>query len=162
MGCWLASSARARRLAAALAGVLLASALATGSAAELAQWDQKRVTAIAGELAAAVNKAAVEVDKSKGSRVDVGKERTFYELREDIRLAKNTARHLAKELEAGKGRDETYPTFRRLSTLRNDAAESARRAVMPDTTVGALTAAGELMLRLRPYYEAEPTAPAAD
>jgi hypothetical protein len=129
-----------------------------GAQAELAKWDQKRVTSIAQELAEAVSKATLEVDKQKGSRVDVGQERAFYEFREDMRLAKNTSRHLAKELEGGHGREETYPTFKRLKTLRNDAAENARRADMPDDTIATISAAGELLLRLRPYYEEEPTA----
>jgi hypothetical protein len=143
---------------------LVGTALATwigfapaGAAAELARWDPPRVNGIAKELADAVAKATVEVEKQKGGRVDVSKERAYYEFREDMRLAKNTSRHLAKELEAGKGRDETYPTFKRLKTLRNDAAENARRADMPDSTIAAITAAGALLNRLRPYYEEEPT-----
>jgi hypothetical protein len=156
MRSWVASFGGARRLAPGLAGALLLSGLATSAGAELPKWDQKRLTAIATELADAITKAAVEVDKAKGSRVDVGKERAYYELREDIRLAKNTARHLVKELEGGHGREETYPTYRRLATIRNDAAENARRAVMPDAAVDAITAAGGLLLRLRPYYEEEP------
>jgi hypothetical protein len=128
------------------------------ASAELPKWDQARVTSIANELAEAVSKAALEVDKQKGSRVDVGQERAYYEFREDMRLAKNTSRHLAKELEGGKGREATYPTFKRLKTLRNDAAENARRADMPEATIATITAAGELLLRLRPYYEEEPAA----
>jgi hypothetical protein len=151
-GFWSRVSTFGLRAAVALA--LLAVPLAVR--AELAKWDQTRVTAIAAELAEAVAKASLEVDKQKGSRVDVGKERAYYEFREDMRLAKNTSRHLAKELEGGHGREETYPTFRRLKTLRNDAAENARRADMPDATVATITAAGELLLRLRPYYEEEP------
>jgi len=141
--------------AALLFGLVLAPVAAT---AELPRWDQQRVTTIANELAEAVAKAALEVDKQKGSRVDVTKERAFYEFREDMRLAKNSARHLAKELQDGKGREETHPTFRRLKTLRNDAAENARRADMPDSTLAAITSAGELLNRLRPYYEEEPAA----
>jgi hypothetical protein len=144
--------AAARRAALALALLVLPIA----AAAELPKWDQPRVTAIANELSEAVAKAALEVDKQKGGRVEVGKERAFYEFREDMRLAKNTSRHLAKELQSGKGREETYPTFKRLKTLRNDAVENARRADMPESTLAAITAAGELMNRLHPYYEEEP------
>ena len=151
-GFWSRVSTFGPRTAVALA--LLAVPLAVR--AELAKWDQTRVTAIAAELAEAVSKASLEVDKQKGSRVDVGKERAYYEFREDMRLAKNTSRHLAKELEGGHNREETYPTFKRLKTLRNDAAENARRADMPDSTVATISAAGELLLRLRPYYEEEP------
>ena len=124
--------------------------------AELAKWDQARVTAIATELAEAVAKASLEVDKQKGSRVDIGQERAYYEFREDMRLARNTSRHLARELQGGQGREETYPTFKRLKTLRNDAAENARRADMPEATLATITAAGELLNRIRPYYEEEP------
>ena len=141
-------------------GLAFAAALAAAPSiarAELAKWDQARVTSIATELAEAVAKAALEVDKQKGSRVDVGKERAFYEFREDMRLAKNTSRHLSKELQNGGGREATYPTFKRLKVLRNDAAENARRADMPDSAIATITAAGELLVRLRPYYEEEPT-----
>ena len=152
-----ASIGGARRPAYGFAAALFLAGFATGASAELARWDQKRVTAIAVELSEAVAKASQDVDRAKGGRVDVGKERAYYEFREDMRLAKNTARHLAKELEGGKGREETYPTFKRLKTLRNDAAENARRAVTPDSTIDTITAAGELMNRLRPYYEEDPT-----
>jgi len=145
---------KALRPAALLLGLALAPLAAE---AELPKWDQARVTNIANELAEAVNKASLEVDKQKGSRVDVSKERAFYELREDMRLVKNSTRHLSKELQQGKGREETYPTFKRIKTLRNDAAENARRADMPESTLAALTSAGELLNRLRPYYEEEPT-----
>jgi hypothetical protein len=155
MGSFVGSSGP-RRAALGLVAALALAGVSTRAGAELPAWDQKRVTAIATELSDAVGKAALEVEKGKGSRVDIGKERAFYEFAEDMRLAKNTARHLAKELQDGKGREETYPTYRRLKTLRNDAAESARRAVTPDSTVDAITAAGELMNRLRPYYEEEP------
>jgi hypothetical protein len=149
---WLTSVVGVRCAALALALALAPLA----AAAELPRWDQARVTAIAVELADSVAKATVEVDKQKGGRVDVSKERAFYEFREDMRLAKNTSRHLAKELQEGKGREETYPTFKRLKMLRNDAAENARRADMPDPTIAAITAAGGLLNRLRPYYEEEP------
>jgi hypothetical protein len=151
---WPTLSAGTRRGALALALALVPLA----AAAELPRWDQARVTAIAVELSESVAKAALEVEKQKGGRVDVSKERAFYEFREDMRLAKNTSRHLAKELQDGKGREETYPTFKRLKTLRNDAAENARRADMPDSTMAAITAAGGLLNRLRPYYEEEPKA----
>ncbi|HEX2484503.1 MAG TPA: hypothetical protein VHQ66_04340, partial [Myxococcota bacterium] len=60
------------RAAFAVAGALALAAVAGAARAELAKWDQKRVSAIATELADAVNKAAIEVDKGKGSRVDIG------------------------------------------------------------------------------------------
>jgi hypothetical protein len=148
---------RASSFAMSFAFAAALAAAPSSARAELAKWDQARVTAIATELAEAVSKAAIEVDKQKGSRVDVGKERAFYEFREDMRLAKNTSRHLSKELQGGHGREETYPTFKRLKTLRNDAAENARRADMPDSAIATITAAGELLVRLRPYYEEEPT-----
>jgi hypothetical protein len=146
------ASARAAALVAALVLAPLA------AAAELPKWDQARVTGIAVELSEAVAKAALEVDKQKGGRVEVGKERAFYEFREDMRLAKNTSRHLARELQDGKGREETYPTFKRLKMLRNDAAENARRADVSESSLAVITAAGELLLRLRPYYEEDPEA----
>ncbi len=46
-------------------------------------------------------------------------------LREDIRLVRNTSKHLANELGAGKGRDETRPTARRLGRFIRDTRVDA-------------------------------------
>ena len=42
---------------------------------------------------------------------------------------------------------------------RNAAAREARRLFMPDPTLAAITAAGDALRQIRPYYTEEPEAP---
>ena len=140
--------------------VAVAVCLALGAPAAWAQsqpegepvrWDQARVTKIAQELALAVHEARESVRKSPLDQ-NISQRTTFYELQEDIRLADNTARHLAKRLEDGKGAQETRATFDRLGSLRLSAEENGRRAMIEATVMDALVKAGELHNRLKPYY----------
>ena len=53
--------------------------------------------------------------------------------------------------------EETYPTFRRIRTLRNDIAMRARQAFIAEPTLTKLETARVLLEQLAPYYEAEET-----
>ncbi len=144
----------------AIVAVAIGAGLVSGNVAVLAQsdpvgepvrWDQARVTKFAQELAVAVGEAREAVRKSPLDQ-NIGQRTTFYELQEDIRLAANAARHLAEQLENGKGAIETRATFDRIGSLRLSAEENGRRALIEATVMDALVKAGELHNRLKPYY----------
>lgn len=118
---------------------------------EPVRWDQARVTKIAQELAVAVH-AAREAVRTSPLDQNVGQRTTFYELQEDIRLAENSAKYLSRELEAGKGAEETRATFDRIGSLRLAAEENGRRTLIEAPVMDALFKAGELHNRLKPYY----------
>jgi hypothetical protein len=165
MGFEVSRARRTRRAAiqiAVVAAVQIAvvAAVALGAPAARAQtepagtpvrWDQARVTKIAQELAVAAHQAREAVRKSPLDQ-SVGQRTTYYELREDIRLADSAARHLAKQLEEGKGLVETRATFDRIGSLRLAAEENGRRAMIEAPVMDALVKAGELHNRLKPYY----------
>lgn len=152
-----ASGAARARCAAIVAALALA--LAAGGAARAQEepvrqpvrWDQQRVTKMAVEMADAVYAARESVRRSPLAQ-NIGQRTTYYELLETMRLVDNTARHLKKELEAGKGADETRATFERISSLRADAEEIGRRAMIEDTVIDALVKAGSLHNQMKPYY----------
>lgn len=123
----------------------------SGPEGEPVRWDQARVTKIAQELAVAVYEAREAVRMSPLDQ-NVGQRTTFYELQEDIRLAENSAKHLASELADGKGADETRATFDRIGSLRMSAEENGRRVLIEAPVMDALVKAGELHNRLKPYY----------
>ncbi len=123
----------------------------SGPEGEPVRWDQARVTKIAQELAVAVHDAREAVRMSPLDQ-NVGQRTTFYELQEDIRLAENSAKHLAKELADGKGAAETRATFDRIGSLRLSAEENGRRVLIEAPVMDALVKAGELHNRLKPYY----------
>jgi len=135
-------------------------ALALGATAARAQdkpvgqpvrWDQQRVTKMAQELDVAVHEAREAVRHSPMSQ-NIAQRTTYYELLETMRLVDNTTRHLKKELEAGKGAEETLATFERSNSLRQDAEETGRRAMIEETVIDALVKAGAIHNQMRPYY----------
>jgi len=144
---------RLRRITAvgAALALLLLPALAF---AELAKWDQARVTEIAEELAPAIKELRQELMATQKS-VEAVARRSLYEALEDVRIMVGSATHLASELKAGKGYDETYPIWRRLDMLRRDFEQNARMSELDDTLMEKILNAGELLIRLTPYYSSD-------
>jgi len=135
-------------------------ALALGATAARAQdkpvgqpvrWDQQRVTKMAQELDVAVHEAREAVRHSPMSQ-NIAQRTTYYDLLETMRLVENTAGHLKEELEAGKGADETRAIFERVSSLRYDAEEISRRALVEAPVIDALVKAGAIHNQMKPYY----------
>ena len=147
--------ASAYALAAALALGLAAGARAQGDPqppGEPVRWDQARVTKYAAELAAAIKELRHEVRKAPTGN-NLVERRSRYELLEDLRLIESAANHLKRALEKGEGREQTEATFRRIASLRNDAAENARKSVLPQPMMDPLVKAGEIHNRMLPYYQ---------
>lgn len=114
-------------------------------------WNQGRVTAIAEALAeemAKLDLAAAQVPPD----ISFSQQRAQYTLQEDIRLLKNSSRHLAKQLKAGKGREQTRPIFKKMEQLRASAEENARRTLIPEPLMDQIMAVGGQLLQLQPYY----------
>jgi hypothetical protein len=121
-------------------------------AGEPVRWDQARVTQYATELSDAVKKLRQEVRKVPTGN-NVVERRSRFELLEDLRLIDSSCTHLRNSLVKGKGREDTEATFRRIGSLRNDAAENARKSLLPEPMMDALVKAGEIHNRMKPYYE---------
>jgi hypothetical protein len=114
-------------------------------------WNQGRVTAIAEALAEEMAKldiAAAQVPPD----ISFSQQRAQYTLQEDIRLLKNSSRHLAGQLKAGRTREETRPIFNRMQQIRASAEENARRTLIPESLMDQILAVGGQMLQLQPYY----------
>jgi hypothetical protein len=140
--------------------VAAVAALAWGAATALAQprpagqpvrWDQARVTKLSQELTAAVKQATEAVRQSPMAH-NIAQRTTYYELLETMRLVENTSEHLEAELEAGKDADQTRAIFERVSSLRYDAEEIGRRALVEAPVIDALVKAGGIHNQMKPYY----------
>lgn len=115
------------------------------------RWDQARVTKMATDLYDAVHAAREAVRQSQLSH-NIGQRTTYYELLETMRLVENTSRHLKKELAAGKDADQTRAIFDRISSLRAQAEEQGRRALVEAPVIDALVKAGAIHNQMIPYY----------
>ncbi len=115
-------AAGAALLALGCAGGTQGGALATGVPpppdVQPAKWNQERVTAIAVELASAVDGLREAVRASPvGRTLGSGQENAMLRLTDRLRLLKNESRHLANELKAGSGREETRPVYERVGEV---------------------------------------------
>lgn len=141
-----------------LAGLVLASA----SSAELANWNQDRVTAIARETAEKTSNLYDVFYKQPPATLGSAQSRSYYQLKQSVRRIRREAGHLASELESGLGREETQAIYRNLAQMVDRATEEARRTFTSDSLLAASTSAGDAIRRLAPYYDPKANVNPAD
>ena len=139
----------------ALCPALVLAVAATGpAAAELARWDQERVTALAAEFSAEARKVYDAVYRAQVSNtVGSGQVHDYHLLKDRVRVAKNEARHLANALKDGKGHDETLHAYMRLMEVVRDAREAGQRMYLEKPILDSIAAADDTLRRLAPYYD---------
>lgn len=138
----------------AVAATLVLLLLPTASLSELAKWDQERVTQIAEEFVEAIKNLRKELKEAKAI-TDPARQRALYVAVDDVRIMTSSATLLANKLKAGEGREETFAVWRRLDMLERDFEENARKALIEDAIMEKILTAGELLIRLTPYYKVE-------
>jgi hypothetical protein len=140
-------------LALTLAGSALGEEATPDSAAPAPAWDQEKVTAFANQLAEAADKLRREIQKQRSqSQVGSGQAHAMLQFRDNIRVARNESRHLARALGEGRNRDETAPVYRRLMTLVRDARDTGRRLMIKSPATEFIAEANTALDGLAPYY----------
>ena len=124
--------------------------------ADLAEWDQKKVTMAAGELAGATVALRDGLRAKPGPTLGQPGRRAFFSLREEARVLVSTAARLQRALEGGAGMEETYPTWRRLLRTGRRARREVRRLDLGQGTRSNIEAVADAVRKLRPFYEPEP------
>ena len=104
---------------------------ATSAMDEEDPWQQEKAAKLARTLADQTNDIRLTIKKATPGSMGIMRRKRFA-LEEDIRLIRNTSKHLANQLEAGKGRDETLPSARRLGMFIRDARVDASGWVPPE------------------------------
>ncbi len=141
-----------------LVGLLMALSLVgtTQARAELRDWDEAKVTAAAGELVQAAEAFRLALRRKPDLGLGTRSTAAFWRLRDEMRALVQTSRRLRTALADGSGRDETYPTYRRLLRTARRAKDEARRFGLLEPARGKLEAVADAMRAIRPFYEAEP------
>lgn len=127
---------------------------AAAASAELAAWQQERVTKYAEELVTATNDLRQALD-SVGIQ-NLAQQNAMYQVKDTVKLLHTASTGLAEALRNGKGREETMPRFKRVQTLRRDAEEEGRSADIPEAVFDRVFTVGSALQKLRPYYVDEP------
>lgn len=142
----------------------IAVGLAVAPAAAGAQgkpWDQKAVAGLAQDLAAGLKDLNVTVQKTPDAIAGSAIRRAQYEAREDVRLLVNVSQRLASQLADGEDKDATFPTYKRLQSIRRDAADAGRRANLDSPTLEKIVVVRGVLDQLAPYYDEAPEPPDA-
>lgn len=116
-------------------------------------WDQAKVSALAGELAAAVKDLRQDVRQQPQPSLGSMQSRAYHNFRDDLRLIESEAKELASSLTAGAGHDETLPIVKRMESLIRDARDESRRLLIPQSTQDKIAAARTAYQQILPYYD---------
>ena len=131
--------------------------VALPAASETKEWDQAAVTSLAKQLAAVAGDLRSSVRELPEAHSGRKQRRWRAQVLDDLRVAQGSANSLLRQLEAGAGREETYPTYRRLRMLIRDIAQNAQRGWLTEPTLGKLEAARVPLDQLGPFYAPEVT-----
>jgi hypothetical protein len=131
----------------------IAAWLPSASFAELAKWDQERVTALGAELAKACDALYNTFMKEPERTIGSGQSRDYYRLRQLVRRIKGDAKHLSSALEKGEGYDQTLPIYENLMVMVRDAREALQGTFTSGFVLEKTTAAGDVLRRIAPYYD---------
>jgi hypothetical protein len=133
----------------AIAGLLVA----PSARAELAAWDQARVTALAKDLAKASD--ALYESVLAQPRPDLGtmQSHAFYRMKQLVRMIKSESRVLTKSLEEGEGREQTIWIYETLMSLTRSAREEAGRLFVTRDVGERAAAVRGVLNQLGPYYD---------
>lgn len=141
------------RTASSLSAIAFLWLLPSQGMAELAKWDQDRVTKLAGELAKATTDLQTALRNEPTPTLGSGQSRSYYRLVQTVRRMRTEARHLAAELASGEGYEQTLPIYESLNVMANDAREEARRTFTSNFVLDKASAVGSVLMRIAPYYD---------
>ena len=97
---------------------------ATSAMDEEDPWQQEKAAKLARKLAEQTSDLRLTMKRAAPGTMGIARQKKFA-LEEDLRLIRSTSKHLANQLKAGKGRDETLPTARRIGMFIRDARVDA-------------------------------------
>ena len=120
--------------------------------AELLPWDQAKVTELGRELAttmSAARQTALKEPTLKDPMVGRHEAKRFLGT---MRQLETATRQLAKQLEAGQGREETEGKGRQIGTLLRDAQEDGRGLMISQTLREKIDPVVDVINRMSPYY----------
>jgi hypothetical protein len=128
---------------------------ATAARAELAAWDQTKVTALASDLAESAQGLQGALRRQPPPTLGQPGRRAFWTLRDEMQGIVAASRRLHSALSSGAGQEETYPIYRRILRNARRAARETRRIQLGDPVPQKIEAIADTIRALRPFYEEE-------
>lgn len=137
-------------------------ALSSPASAELATWDQARVTELAQQLVQASDAWEQAVRKQSGGDIGSGDAEAEFGLGMKARVLKEQSQALAGHLAKGEGYDKTHNYYRSLKELIDDTEEIAQRSELEEPTMDAWAKVADLQRQIAPFYDPKANQEAAE
>ena len=144
---------RSHRSIAFLAIVAIAALGARTAAADLAKWDQAKVTDLAKQLEAAAKDLNDTFYKQPPPSLGSMQSRSYQRLKQKVRMLRSEAGALASSLAKGEGLEETQPSYDSLMELVRAARDDARQVFTGYDVQQKATAMRGILNQLSPYYD---------
>ena len=126
---------------------------AADARAELAAWDQPAVVALSKDLQTAAYALHDTFTKRPPPSVGSMHSQAYYRLKQEVRLLRVEARHLAVSLEKGEGREQTLPVYDHLMQLVRIARDDAAKTFNTQDVGERAGAVRGVLNQLGPYYD---------
>ena len=139
----------------------LAAATAAPARAELATWDQAKVSALAEQLEKETK--SLEDAFRKQPQATGAQRRSYYRLKQDVRKVRSAAEQLAGAVEKGATQEETLPIYEDLMQDVRRVRDFAPQLFTTRDVMDRASAARQVLNQITPYYDpdATPLRPAA-
>ena len=138
-------------------GLALSLGVAGAATADLAKWDQARVTTIAKQLKDQTEKAYTAVYRE--APLGMGRSVPSSDMKHSLRRIHEEAVALDGHLKKGEGHDQTVGIWKHMMELVRDLDVDARESFLPNDVTAALAKVEDLLGQLQPYYDPKSTSP---
>jgi hypothetical protein len=140
-------------------GLVLLSA--PNARADLATWDQTKVTALGKQLVQASDALYETFRKQPPPSVGSMQSSSYQRLKQLVRMLRAVSHEFAGSLEKGEGREETLTIYDNLMQLARSARDEAARVFVTHDVSERAAAVRQVLNRLGPYYDPDfpPLAP---
>ena len=136
-----------------LASVICLVALAMTARAEIAAWDQAKVTELAQQLEATTAELS-RIFRSQPQPTRGQPDRlTYFRLQQEVRFLRRESRTLSRALQRGADLEETLPSFESLPNTVGRAETKARRVFTIADMHQQADKARTILNQLGPYYD---------
>jgi hypothetical protein len=134
---------------------------APNARAELATWDQARVTALGKELVQASNALYEAFRRQQPPSLGTTQSSSYHRLKQFVRMLNVVSQEFTYSLEKGEGREQTLTIYDNLMQLARSARDEAARVFVAHDVSERAAAVRQVLNRLGPFYDPDfpPLAP---
>lgn len=129
-------------------------ALAGTARAELAKWDQAKVTELAQQLEAEAATLFRTMRDRQQPTLGSAQRMPWHRLKQEVRFLRRESRTLSQALQRGAGFDETLPSYEQMMATVRRAQANARSVFTVADMQQSADRAREILNQLGPFYDA--------